>query len=309
MAETATFQITYSGKALDNHEMDIRELAPALVAVADLLEESNAIINGGSTKITVNVRGSFKTGSFAIDFSILQDIFQEILKFFSSEGVTSAVNLLTLVGFAGGGVTGLIGLLKRLKNKRIKKIESIENNRVQISITDEEIIEIDSRVLDLYKSQRVRNALEKIIYHPLSREGIEEFRASVPKSKEPVIITKPEKDYFEMPLLDDELLGENITEAYLTILNLAFKEDNKWRFARGESVFYAAMRDGSFLARMERNEERFSKDDILRVRLHAKDVLKDSGVHTEYTVLEVLEHRSAARQLKLPMEDEDHEEK
>lgn len=303
MADTTSFQITYSGSALDNNEMDIRELAPALVAVADLLEESNAIINGGSTKITVNVHGSFKSGSFGIDFTVAQDIFQELMKFFSAEGVTSAVNLLTLVGFASGGVTGLIGLLKKLKNNRIKKVEQVDNNRVRISITNQEIIEIDPRVLDLYKSQRVRSALEKIIFSPLSRNGVDEFRASMPKSKEPVIVKKTEKEYYEMPLLDDELLGENTTEAYLQIITLPFKEDNKWRFARGETVFFASMQDMRFLARMERNEERFSKDDLLKVVLHAKDILTGKGVRTEYTVLEVLEHRSAARQLNLPMED------
>jgi hypothetical protein len=61
----------------------------------------------------------------------------------------------------------------------------------------------------------------------------------------------------------------------------------------------------SFLDRIDKNEVRFSKDDILKVKLYTKDFLTGTGFKTEYKVLEVLEHRSAARQLRLQMEDED----
>jgi hypothetical protein len=308
MADTASFQITYRGTALDNNEMDIRELAPALVAVADLLEEANAIINGGGVKINVNVHGSFKSGSFGIDFTVVEDIFQEIMQLFNSPAVTSAVNLLTIVGFTIGGTQGLISLLKLLRNRKIRKIEEIENNRVQITIIPEETIIVDSRVITLYKSQRIRNAVEQVIYRPLSKDGVDEFRSSDPKSKRSVVVQKMEKEYYEVPLLEDELLGENVTEAYLQVISLAFKEDNKWRFARGDQVFFASVKDEAFLARIERNEETFSKDDILKVKLQTKDILTGTGMHTEYTVLEVLLHRSAARQLHLPMENENDDE-
>lgn len=303
MSDTATFQIIYSGPTLENNEMDIRELAPSLVAVADLLEEANLIINGGGTKINVNVHGSFKSGSFGIDFTVVQDILQNIMDFFNSEGITTATNILALLGIKDIG-QGLVGLLKRLKNRKIKKVENIADNRVSIHITSDEKIEIDSRVLDLYKSQRIRDALDKIIAQPLSRIGINEIRVGTDDSSKPVVISKDEKEYFEIPLLGDELLGENTTEAYLQVVSLSFKEDNKWRFSRGESVFYARLKDDEFLAKIDKNEVRFSKDDILRVRLLAKDILADKGIRTEYTILEVIEHRSAARQLPLPIEEE-----
>src|SRR5690349_3150194 len=110
MADTAQFQITYSGEALENNEMDVRELAPALIAIADLLEESNNVINGGSTKIIVNVHGSFKSGSFGIDFTVIQNIFQNVMNFFNSDGVTAATNLLDLLGLTKIG-KGLVGLI------------------------------------------------------------------------------------------------------------------------------------------------------------------------------------------------------
>lgn len=307
MDDTAHFQIIYAGTALENHEMDVRELAPALIAVADLLEEANNIINGGGSKIAVNVHGSFKSGSFGIDFTVIQNIFQNVMNLFNSEGITAASNLLGLLGIQEAG-KGLIDLIKKLKNKKIKKIEKIENNRVRIHIDTREKIEIEGSVLDLYKSQRVRDALDKVITQPLNRSGIDEFRVSIPGSKEPVIVRKEDKDFFELPLLEDEILGENITDAYLQVVSLSFKEDNKWRFSRGDTVFYATVEDTHFLGGINRNEIRFSKDDILKVKLLSKDILTGNGIRTEHKVLEVLEHRSAARQLNLPMRNHDDKE-
>ncbi len=303
MSDTARFQIVYSGPSLENNEMDIRELAPALIAVADLLEESNLIINGGGTKINVNVHGSFKSGSFGIDLTVVQDIYQSIMDFFNSQGITAASNLLALIGLKEVG-QGLLGLIKWLKNRKIKKVDKIAEDRVSIHITSDEKIEVDPRVLDLYKSQRVRDALSKVISEPLSREGINEFRSVAEGTNESVIVTKEEKEYFELPLIGDELLGENITEAFLQVVSLSFKEDNKWRFSRGESVFYAIIKDEEFLAKIDHNEVRFSKDDILHVRLQAKDYLSIKGIRTEYIIVKVIEHRSAAIQLPLPIEDD-----
>jgi hypothetical protein len=59
-----TLHIAYDGPALDTHEMDVRELAPALLAFSDMFEEANAVLNGDRAKISLNVKGSFKTGSF-----------------------------------------------------------------------------------------------------------------------------------------------------------------------------------------------------------------------------------------------------
>ena len=64
------FRITYDGPALESSEMDVRELAPALLAFGDLLDASTRALCGDQVRPRVNVRGSFKTGSFGIDFTL-----------------------------------------------------------------------------------------------------------------------------------------------------------------------------------------------------------------------------------------------
>jgi hypothetical protein len=299
MADQSKFQITYSGPALDANEMDVRELTPALVAVADLLEEANLIIGGGGSRVSVNVHGSFRTGSFGIDFTVIHDIYQNVMSILNSPGVAGASNLLQLLGLRDVG-KGLIGFLKKLKNREIERVEKLGKDGIRIHITREETVDIDPRVLDLYKSARIRNALDKVIAEPLGRIGIDDVEVKAENATNSLHIKKDEREYFTMPLLEDETLGENVSEAYLHVVSLSFKTDNKWKFARGEAVFFAEIADADFLNKINRNEARFSKDDILKVELYAKDVLTERGISTEYRVLRVLEHRSAARQLKLP---------
>jgi len=123
----------------------------------------------------------------------------------------------------------------------------------------------------------------------------------------PVVILKEEKPYFDPPEIGDEVLAQNESVAFLQIVNLAFKKDNKCRFSRGEIMFYADIEDEDFLDRVWRNAERFAKDDLLEVILHTKDILGDKGLRTEYTIKEVVNHRPAARQLPLPIDKQDQE--
>lgn len=68
MSDTAKARIAYVGTALENGEMEIRELVPALLAFSDLIENANRVL-GGDRKIKVMLnQDSLKRGSFDITF-------------------------------------------------------------------------------------------------------------------------------------------------------------------------------------------------------------------------------------------------
>ncbi|WP_061165200.1 hypothetical protein [Caballeronia temeraria] len=67
MSNHERFNVVYDGPALAEHRMDVRDLAPALVAIADLFTAANKELNGDSADVRVEVKGSFKAGSFELD--------------------------------------------------------------------------------------------------------------------------------------------------------------------------------------------------------------------------------------------------
>lgn len=51
MNQSTEFKIIYDGESLKNHSMEIRDLAPALLALGNLFDEVNRILNGDKAAI------------------------------------------------------------------------------------------------------------------------------------------------------------------------------------------------------------------------------------------------------------------
>lgn len=298
MAQKEYFQVIYDGSALSSSEMDVRDLAPALLAISDVLDEANKVTYGDKTKVQVNVKGSFKTGSFGIDFSIVQGGIDGLTYLFNSDQASAAANLLGILGFVGipsGG--GLIWLLLKLKNRKIKKVIKEGDNKTIIEVEDEKI-ETSPKVIALFSNVKIRTGLQKIITEPLSREGVETF--SVKKNNQEVAIKKEEKDYFKLSEIPDEPLRDDVREVYLRALSVIFVEGNKWRFSDGTNEFFAIVKDEKFVKDVQENKVSFTKDDTFKVKLREKQWISDTGLKTEHEIEEIISHRSVAKQIKLP---------
>lgn len=310
MKNRAVFHIIYDGPALQDNEMDVKDLAPSLLALSDLFDEANHILNHGQARMAINVKASFKTGCFGVELAVVQDMLSSIKNLFKDDAVQCAATIATLTGFTAGGiVTGagktLISFIKWLKNRKIKQVELLNNGLVRV-VVDEDSIELEKKILDLYRNSKIRKALEAAIAKPLEKDGIDSFACAefMPADRADAIfsVSKEEREYFIAEEPDDEQLEELQYEAHLQALSIAFQEDNKWRFTDGTNKFYAEVKDIEFLQRIQNNDIAFRKDDLLKVLMLTKQRLTASGLKSECKILKVLEHRSAARQLELPLE-------
>lgn len=52
----AEFRLTYRGPAVDDGTMDVRDLAPALLGVGQLVEATNRVVNGEIAAAKVRIR-------------------------------------------------------------------------------------------------------------------------------------------------------------------------------------------------------------------------------------------------------------
>ena len=155
--------ILYDGPALREHRMEVRDLAPALLAIGELLEAANEALNGPKTRLHVQVAASFKAGSFGIQFEV-GNLVQQALQLVGMDGVsaTQILEWLGLTGKAASGVVGVVGLIKWVRGRAVKKVELLNNGKVRI-LVDGDAIETESKVLELYRNFRIRKALEDAV--------------------------------------------------------------------------------------------------------------------------------------------------
>jgi hypothetical protein len=301
--KAAHFRVTYDGPALASHEMDVRELAPALLAAGDLLEAATRVLHGERVKPQINVRASFKTGSFGIDFSLATDWVLKVRDIFATDTASAAANALEILGALGfvGWETGrgLVAVLKWLRGRKIAKVETVAG-KVRL-IVDDEALEIELAVLALLRDMAVREALDQLL-SPLDREGIDTF-ASGPGAQIDATISKEERAWFRSPEAMDDLLLDEERKMIFSIVSLTFREDNKWRLFDGAATVYATVTDADFMSRVDRSVETFAKGDILICLVRVRQWQTVGGARTEYEVTRVIEHRTGARQLPLPMGD------
>lgn len=304
MSQHTHFRVSYDGPALINHEMDVRDLAPALLAIGDLLDAAARVVNADRVKAQVNVRASFRTGSFGIDLALATDwitAVKDMLVSENSSAILNAAGLLSLLGMVSAPAgRGLIQIIKWLRGRRIERVEALPDDHVRLHV-DQAHLDIERTLLDLLRDLRVRRALDQALT-PLDRDGVEVF-ASGSDTDVAVTIERHERGWFSAPEQDDTLLLEDEQRKAFSIVSLAFRDDNKWRLSDGLATIHAKISDADFLARVDQNLETFAKGDLLICRVMSRQWQTRSGTRAEYEVLEVLEHRRCAQQIQLPFDD------
>lgn len=285
------FYVIYDGWALEHHLMDVRDLAPAMIAVNDLLSNANKALNGDKADLNLKVNASFRAGSFGMELHTVVHFLSQIRDMFASDNasaISNAWTILEIVGFVGGA--GLIGLIRFLKGKKPTKIID-EDGRLKVYLNETEYYETDGKVVKLYKNRTIVSDLNKML-EPLEKDGIDSFFVSRTGDKKDadLAIDESELTYFEYQEIENDL-SENITETFVQIEAAVFKDNNKWKFDNGGSPINAAILDEEFLRKIDSGELRFGKGDLLKVRLKTIQTFAHGKLKTEFQVIEVLEHK------------------
>lgn len=299
---STSFQVVYDGPALAGSTIDVRDLAPALLAFGDVIEQANFTLNDGRTSVALRVNASFKSGCFGIDFSIVQSLMNQVAALFKEPAVVSAKEVTEQLGFvyAKGvaGIGGVLFVIKWLRNRKIKRVVLLDNGLARIELDDDQL-ETEQRTIALLRNFKLRQALEAAVAKPLEREGYESVAISTKPEDGFFTITRAERSYFLAPPAETEELADQTTKANLQLVNVAFKDDNKWRFYDGTTQFYAAILDDRFVHRVQSGEENFSAGDILVVSLRKRQWLEADVMKAEHEVVEVLSHRRGMAQIPL----------
>ena len=292
MPPSATAQVAYDGDGLRTGSMDVRDLAPALLAIGDLLQHSNRVLNDDRANLAVKVRSDFKTGSFSIEFELVQSLASQASMFFSGADLKSAKDIAELVGIVVGapGLIGLLKLLKMLRGLKPKIGKTIETGLIQISFGGNNHADVRREVLQLAADPAVQKAAADVM-KPLATPDVDTFEVRNGK-KTLDTYTRSDLPSFSYPEpIVQELKGvdEDRTVA-LEIIKPSFEDTLSWVFSDGSGGrFSAIMQDANFLSRVKRREVSFYKGDILKLRVHSRSYISDGSLRTENKITQVLE--------------------
>lgn len=285
----ASFSLAYDGDAVRDGEMDLADLAPALIGLSQLLKAAGRVAYGEEAVVTVKAKAT-REGSFEILLGLAVEGGQSLWSLITRSDHHGAAALLSALGFTTS--VGAIQAIKALKGKRPRKQERLADGDVRIEAVDGTVLDLSEFSLQLALDPNVRAAAEKVVSDPLDQDGIDTVWIGSDDVR--TTITEDEADWFRR--LPDEGTDEFVARFVkpFTIVSLHFTSGRKWRLHDGRSSRQVLIEDPEFNARVDNNQERFAKGDLLICEVTEVSVRSGTKFTSHYVIKKVLEHRPAA---------------
>ncbi len=279
----AVFHVSYSGEGLARGSMDVRDLAPALLAVADSCTRANELLNGTDCRVSVHVEAEFRRGSFKVGLALLQ-----LASATQTAGfITQANDILRLLGYVKTGTLGALGIIKSLRGQKPTTVETQPNGSVTYTYNNC-TFNAPAGAYQLANDPIIREHLAKTMA-PLDREGIDSF-SSGEEGGEEETVGRADLGSFTIPDIREEPpYHESVGVIALQIITPQFDRGLKWRLANDTMRLTATMDDKTFQARIN-SGCRFGKGDVLKVRVRTRVWRSAAGLTSENSIIEVLDH-------------------
>lgn len=232
MASRVHTTIRYDGPALADHEIDVQQLAPALLALAEIVQIANRKFNGDSAAMRVLVKTDVEHRCFQIDLHLVQSLYEQAKVLLGREEIRTAKEIAEWIGLIGGPAVGLFGLLRWIAKKPAdqSKLQIQTGEGVTILTRgDGNSITVNTNVFHLAADPAVQ-AQAKQVLRPLERKGYESL--DFVEGEEPVFHIE-QAEAQEILALPVESLEESESffssvEGQVEIVTAQYKGNAQW---------------------------------------------------------------------------------
>ena len=284
------FIISYCGQALEqSHSINVKDLAPALLALNKMLQVSNTLLNGINSDVHLKVSGQ-KRGSFEVVLYLAQHL-PEIMSIIKTYKSADLLNIFF-------GKFGLLDLIKNLnKNKSDSKIPcniTVQNLNINGNVYNAEVIKVFNGTI-----KEIKKFLKPL------QNGVEQIKILDRENKELNSITREEASAFLQYRIGEKInITTNTFTKYYHIITLTFEEEKgklKWRFSDNSlaphSVITVLIEDEEFINQVEGSLLSFSKGDILKCKVREEQREIGGKLNSSYFIEKVLEHKPSLKQM------------
>lgn len=297
----AVVTVRYDGPVLSEHQMDVADLAPALLGLSELCKIANKKFNGEKAAIKVLIGTDVEHKCFQFDLHVVQTIWDSTKSFLASEDIASAKDFLEWLGIistTGGSVVGLFRLLKSLDGRKITSTSlEVKDGRdvIQINIEGENnTVLVYPQTLDLLRDEKAVSNAKKVV-QPLAREGYEtvEFDEGnnvgekINKSEAVAIL-----DITAANLEESATDQPQTITAWVSVYSPVYDVQAKmWRFKFGDAHEYMDITDTDIAINAIKRGGSMV-DDAYKVKLDITQEHKPNGsINNHYKIREVIDFR------------------
>jgi hypothetical protein len=298
----------------DVNEIDVFKLAPTLLALGELIQQSNSELNRDGRQIGVNVK-PFRKGSFIVDLTVFPHSgLQQLLDMLGSHPVDQVKTLLEWIGLIGGTPIGVVQVIRFIKGKP-KTVEQIRPGEFRYTANDDKSITVNAQVHQLLSNSSITNNIYKVYAGPMEdTASITDVKTYIEGSESAAVVVDrediPSMREFVNPsanptAIANETLKETIQRGvYLNPKRGSFDGDAKdWSFRRGKEIVVATIKDKEFMERCINGDYRLNFSDLLTVDLLEKQrVVGTEVMKPTYEIIRVTDYKKGAQQAKIDLE-------
>jgi len=204
--DAPTITVKLDGGIADEHRIDARDLAAALLQLAETVEHVGRIVAPDApVRLTVQATPE---GSFVIEFLLTVDeVWEDVVQVFTSPTGTTVVGLTSLLTSVAGTVIGVIGLIQnKVKHDGNPTATIVKMDETTIVYPDGTTVATTTETLLAANDAAITKALRQAFDH-FARNGIHTITLTHGEDT-PVALHEDDLSVFDQELTDDVRLED-----------------------------------------------------------------------------------------------------
>ena len=264
--------------------MDVSHLAPALLALSDVVKAANLLANGEKAAVKILINADLEQKCFEINVELALTIWEKAKGLIDDGNLSTAKEIAEWIGiaFKAGSLLGLFQLIKWLTGKKIVSVTDVklENGREAVHVRVEgqvDPVAISKVAYELYSNMDTRRKAVEVLA-PLREDGYDSVQFY--KGDDVFVEFKkadvPETDGSDLPEVTPQNLHTSHIRAMVRIRKAAYEGTSRWTLIYRRAI-EASIEDTEWLNRFQASEESAPPGSSLDVDMEEVYITNENG--------------------------------